>query len=164
MAEPPVIKLDLFASYLSMIAGAVNSRQWRHLYAQVNGRRQDLLGNGRRSCAFFVSGLLTARGLLQSMHATVAGTVQDLEASGWVRIKRPRKGAVLVWEQAAQVGPAVHPHIGFYVGPQRAISNSSKRGVPVRHHWTYGTRANGQPKRRITAIYWHPSFPQPDRR
>lgn len=151
----PVIAIDNLSTYLRMIRSSVGSRMFQRLYAK--GPKRDLLKGGRLACAFYVSSLLAARSLADGPHATVAGLVRDLERSGWRKISRPRIGCVLVWEEAEQVRGERHRHIGFYLGRGRAVSNSSRRQVPVRHHWTYG-QADGQPKRRVIAKYWHPSL------
>ncbi len=72
----------------------------------------------------------------------------------WKKITRPRIGAVLVWEYIMDVDNEPHRHIGFYVGNQRAISNSTKMRVPRLHHWTFG-KAQGKAKRNVEAMYWH---------
>ena len=83
---------------------------------------------------------------MNNLHATVEGTVKDLENSGWKRIKTPKEGSVLIWEEKNS-----HKHIGFYLGKNKAVSNSSEKRVPKTHHFTY----NG--KRKIESI-WFKSF------
>jgi len=92
--------------------------------------------------------------LIQEVHSTVEGTVKDLVRSGWKRTKILKLGAILVWEK--QYG---HRHIGFYIGNKKAISNSTTRGVPVRHHYTFGIK-NGKTARTIETIYWNKKLNQ----
>jgi hypothetical protein len=47
----------------------------------------------------------------------------------------------------------VHAHIGFVVDKMTAISHSDTEKAPVEHHLTFGTNADGSPKRAIVAIY-----------
>lgn len=145
----------LFPTYLSLIEGAVGSRMFQHSYALVNGERRDILEDGDLSCAFFVSSILTITRLSKEIHATVSGTIRDIESFGWVKITEPRVGAILVWEPKEQArGP--HEHIGFCISDTEAISNNWETQVPARHHITYGTNEDGSPIRSVTAIYWHP--------
>ena len=144
-----------------MIRSSVGSSMFQHLYAEVNGRKTDLLKGGKFSCAFFVTAVLSARGLIESMHATVIGTLKDLERFGWVKIDSPCRGCILVWESIEQIEKEYHEHIGFYLGNGRAISNSSKKKVPVEHNWTFG-RQGRQPKRRVIAMYGYPEFLKDD--
>lgn len=137
-------------SYLAAIRNSIGSQIFRDVFADVNGKRTNVTRHGTLSCASFVSGILTMFGCIQRMHTTVDGMVRDLEHSGWKRIRRPRAGCVLVWEE--RIG---HKHIGFSIGNNKAISNSTARSVPVAHHWTFGTR-EGKPVRRVTALYWLP--------
>jgi hypothetical protein len=151
------VRILALPTYLAMIRNSVGTRLFSRLYAAVDGRRRDLLDGGNLACAFFVTGILAARGLVCSMHATVEGTVRDMEKSGWHRTDRLRTGAVLVWEEAEQVPGSWHRHIGFYLGKGRAVSNDSRLGQPVEHHWTFG-KVGSRAKRRVVAVYWHDLF------
>ena len=103
--------------------------------------------NGELSCAFFVSGILKMFDLASGLHGTVDGTVKDLEKSGWQKIDKPEIGSVIVWEGKEYDDGEIHKHIGFYIGDDQAISNSTKQGFPVKHEWTFDG------KRIIEAIY-----------
>lgn len=129
-------------SYLAMIKNSVGARMFKNFYC-FKKKKIDVLKNGRLSCAFYVSSILKLFNLISRPHPTVKSTIKDMQANGWEKIKTPKVGAVLRWEK--QKG---HEHLGFYIGNQKAVSNSSQKGVPVIHHWTY----NG--KRKIIAIYW----------
>ncbi|MEK7520218.1 MAG: hypothetical protein AAB581_03200 [Patescibacteria group bacterium] len=136
-----------------MLKNSARTRMFRHSYAQVNGKRTDILENGSLSCAFFVSTVLAMFRLIDRMHSTVDGAVKDLEESGWKKIRRPMVGSVLVWESKTdEDGP--HRHMGFYIGKDQAVSNSTQRGYPVIHHWTYGKK-RGLPRRKVESIYWY---------
>ncbi|OGY57547.1 MAG: hypothetical protein A3D47_01130 [Candidatus Colwellbacteria bacterium RIFCSPHIGHO2_02_FULL_43_15] len=142
----------LLDTYLSVLRGSINSKAFKHLYAEVSGKRVDILENGKLSCAFFASSILSSFGLIKSIHATVNGTEKDLYASGWKKIKHPKAGSVLVWEIKSKKEP--HRHVGFYVGDKKAVSNGSDVRVPVIHDWTYGRNKN-KPRRKVEAILWH---------
>ena len=150
-----MIKLLTFASYLATIKNAAGAKIYRNSYALVDGRRRDLAQNGRLSCGLFVSSVLLHFRLIKEPHLTVNGTIKDLKNSGWKKTRRPKPGCVLVWE--ADEESLGHEHVGFYLGQNKAISNSSRTRTPVIHHWTYGIR-NGRPKRRVLAIYWQLKF------
>jgi hypothetical protein len=118
----------------------------------VNGKRKDIINNGDLSCAFFVSSILKINNLLPNIHVTDAGTEREMIKKGWYKIKNPKIGSVLFWHPAKNGNE--HEHIGFYIGKDKAISNNSKRGYPITHHWMFGT-VNNKPKREIKAIYWN---------
>jgi len=150
------IKILLLDSYLATIKNAVGTKMFRNLFAQVDGKRQDILKNGELSCAAFTSAIPLMFGLIKASHATVSGLITDLENSGWKKITKPRPGAILVWDHK-DFGGETHQHCGFHIGQDQAISNSTAKGVPAQHHWTYGQK-NGKVGRTVTAIYWHPKL------
>jgi len=75
--------------------------------------------------------------------------------NNWKPTKKLVPGNVLVWEERKGVDEILHRHIGFYLGDGKAISNSSKNGVPSIHHYTYGKNKKGKPKRKIIQILTH---------
>lgn len=146
-------KINLFESYISMIKGSVGTNMFRHLYLKVDGKNVDILENGNVSCSSYMSNLLYLWGLIKDSHAKTEHTIKDMEESGWYKIKTPKVGCVIQWENA--FAKRMYPHIGFYIGDDKAVStDSEKTGHPVIHHYTYG-KINGKPKRKIIAFYWH---------
>ena len=144
--------IDQGATYLAAIRNSIGSKQFRNLYAEVDGKRMDLTEDGRLACAFYVSWILLHFGFIKEPHVTVDGTVKDLRANGWKDVEEPREGDVLVWEPTMDHDPEhPHQHIGFYLGNGRAASNSSTLHEIVEHDWLY------EGKRRIIAIL---SFPR----
>ncbi len=125
-------------------------------WAEVDGKREDILKNGEKSCAAHVSGILVWFELTKWRHATVSGTVKDMLSSGWYKVSEPKVGAVLHWEKLLGNGEE-NEHLGFCMGDKTAVSNSRTTRTPIEHHITYG-ETNGVPKRNIVAIYWHPSL------
>ena len=148
---PSPLQLLPVQTYLSMIRGSVGSQAYRHLFAMIDERPVDIIENGALACAFFVSHILLLFRLIKEPHTRVVGTIRDLEASGWIKTETPHEGALLVWEVAEEAG-SLHPHIGFFMKNNEAISNSTEQGVPVTHHWTYNDT------RKVEAIYTHPTF------
>jgi len=140
-------------NYLYVIASSVGAKQFRKFYIKQGTEKKDIMRNGELSCAYFVSSILASFNLIDRIHGTVNGTVEVLEKSGWKKIKKPKEGCLLIWEKK-QLGQERHKHIGFYVGNDKAISNSSKAKVPKKHHWTFGT-SKGKPKRKIIGMYWN---------
>ena len=139
----------LFPTYLAVIKNSIGSKLFQNFYAKVNGNKVDIMQNGKLSCAFFVSSILIIFQLSKKTHATVVLTVKDMEKSGWVKVKKPKAGSVIVWEEVGYKKNDIHKHIGFYIGNNQAVSNSYKRGHPIKHHWTF----NG--KRKVEVIYWN---------
>lgn len=148
------IQILLKETYLSVIKNSVGSKIFNNLWALADGEKTDILNDGRKSCGYFVSGILLWFGLIKERHATVHGTLGDMEKFGWEKISEPEIGAVLHWEKELGNGE-FNEHVGFYMGENLAISTSAKDRTVVEHHWTYGEEG-GQPKRKVIAIYWHP--------
>lgn len=149
-AKTLTIKPLRFETYIALIQNSLGTTMFRNVYALVNGKKKDILEDGELSCAYYVSSILRIHGLIGQIHTTVAGTIKDLEKSGWKHAKKPSLGSVLVWEPGAESNG--HGHIGFYLGNDVAVSNSSKKGLITKHHATYGNSTSG-PKRPIVAIY-----------
>ncbi len=155
MPNQPQVEVNLQKSYLKMIQNSVGSKIFRNLYARVDGKQRDILKNGNLSCAFFVSIILHTFELIKKPHATVLGLLKDMEQNGWKKSRKLKLGDIIVWESEDQTGDGIkHPHIGFYMGKDKAISNSTAKKIPVCHHFTFGTK-DGKPKRQIIAIYRH---------
>lgn len=127
------VELMIKESYLAMIKNSQNSEMFKNLWAKVDGEVQDITQNGNLSCAFYVSSVLYLFKLISNIHATVDGTLKDLEKSGWTEIANPQIGSVLVWAEKDFGLGEKHKHIGFYLGNDMAISNSSQKGQPIEH-------------------------------
>jgi hypothetical protein len=138
----------LYDTYIAVINNSVGAKMFRNLYASVNGKKEDITRNGNLSCAVFLSSILFLFKLIKEPHATVASTVKDLEASGWKQIDKPRVGSILVWSEKKFGKLRCHKHIGFYIGKNKAVSNSDKLRCPVKHDWQF----NG--KRKVELILW----------
>lgn len=122
---------------------------FRNFYLELDDNVFDATKNGELSCAFYVSGLLVIFQLIKTIHGTVDGTIKDLEESGWVKTNQPTPGSVIIWE-ATLNGEDCNEHIGFYVGRDKAISNSSTKKKIIMHNWTYDNI------RKVKAIYSNP--------
>lgn len=143
-----------FKTYLSLAENSAGSFAFQELWAEVEGRKKNIVRGGDISCAFFVSFILSAFGWLAGgIHATVGGTLRDMEASGWRRISRRRIGCILIWEPITHPSGETHTHIGIYLGGKRAVSNHPVHKVPEVHHFTFGIRRK-KPARRVVAMYW----------
>jgi len=124
------------------------NNMFRNLFGLAENQEVDLLDNGGKSCAVFVSAVLYLQKLIKDIHATVESTEKDMLSFGWQEVPELKVGAVIVWER--QGG---HLHVGFYAGNDKAISNASNSsGVPEVHDATYGGT------RKIERIYWHKSL------
>lgn len=120
----------------TLAKNAVGSNQWRSFFVEEEGGQLiDVLDDGDKSCAFFITNLLVTVGLLSKPRLTVTSAVSQLLADGWAEVSdsEMRDGDVLVWE-TNENGCS---HIGFYVDGF-AISNSSSKKSPQRHCVTYG--------------------------
>jgi len=153
MLKTPSVSPLRFPTYLSMVEGSIGTRMFSRGYARVNGKKTEILNKGELSCAWFVSSVLVTFGYIRSSHSVVESTVHDLIASGWVSIKKPRLGAIIIWEKNGNG----HAHIGFYIGNNECISNSTVRGVPAKHHWKKWDSGDGT-ERKIADILWRPGI------
>ena len=147
-------KIILYDSLVQTVQNSVGSNLFRNLYFHIGKKKIDVLENGNLSCAVVVSWILYIFRLISDKHTTVLGTVADLKKSGWIEVKKPRPGAILVWEIKKFKNGGKHQHIGFYIGKNQAVSNSSKKHQPTLHHWTFGIK-NGRPVRKIDRIFWN---------
>jgi hypothetical protein len=136
-------KFDKKRSLFALIKNSLGSKFFRSLYFFDGKRSRDILENGRLSCAFYVSVILRILGLIKECHTTVNGLIEDMENSGWQKVAKLQKGAVIVWEEKDG-----HKHIGFYLGNNKAASNSSKKKSPLIHSANYQNR-------KLIAIYTH---------
>ncbi|PIZ95758.1 MAG: hypothetical protein COX80_03440 [Candidatus Magasanikbacteria bacterium CG_4_10_14_0_2_um_filter_33_14] len=135
-------------TYLSVIKNSVGTKSFQNFYAKINNKKQDIMNGGELSCAFFVSSITTMFGLSARVHGTVDNAVKDFLNFGWVEIKKPRIGAILIWEDLNFEGEK-HKHIGFYITKDEAISNNSVKKVPQKHSWDF------KGKRKVVKILWN---------
>ena len=134
-------------TYLAVIENSLDSKMFQNFYAEVDGKKQDIMRAGELSCAFFVSSITTLFDLTKKNHGTVKGVEKDLLESGWQEIENPKIGSVIIWDEMDFDGEK-HKHIGFYMGNEQAISNSYFKKVPKRHHWTFNDKI------KIIGIFW----------
>ncbi len=125
--------LAVFPSYMAMILNSVGSKTYRNLYYQIEGKKNDVLEKGNLACAFYASNVLLSFKLIGDFRTSVEGLVEEMIENGWKETKKPRPGCVIVWEEVDG-----HKHIGFYAGGwrKRAVSNSSRKKMPIKHKFT----------------------------
>lgn len=128
----PVLK-----NLLAAIEASVGSTMFRKSFANRNGKTEDILQDGELSCSYYVSSILKMFDLIDSQHATVYGTVNDLLGSGWKKARQPKAGDVVVWAPRLTKTGEAHPHIGFYIGNGTAINHNDEKRVPMRHPVRY---------------------------
>ncbi|MGC8776142.1 MAG: hypothetical protein ACP5QN_02425 [Minisyncoccia bacterium] len=138
-------KLDKKKSLKVLIQNSLNSKFFRSLYFFAPLKSKDVLQNGDLSCAFYVSVILKILGLIENLHTTVSSTVKDLKQFGWYEIKKPKFGAIILWDLKPQ---GKNMHLGFCLNKNKAVSNSSKLKSPQIHNIHYENR-------KIKAIYFH---------
>jgi hypothetical protein len=135
-------------TYIRAIRNSIGTKMFRSFYLSSDSKTFDATRDGELSCAFYVSSLLVIFQLIERIHGTIGATVIDLEASGWSKVEQPTPGSVIVWE-AVQNDKDSNEHIGFYIGNNKAVSNSSTKHKVVMHSWTYDDA------RQVKAIYSH---------
>lgn len=154
---PKKPKLEIFRSYIKTIENSVGSNLFRNLYYRIKGKVIDVLNDGDLSCAIYVTTILYLFNLIKERHTTVTSTIDDIKKSGWYEIKKPRKGALILWDYRKNVDGTrgKHRHVGFYINKKTAVSNSSSRRIVARHHPTFGKFPSGEVRREILAYYWN---------
>lgn len=136
-------------TYLQMIRNSVGSQQYRNFYVEsLGGKEFDGLDNGKNSCAFFVSSVLTLFKKVDGVHGTVEATEKDLVRSGWQKVSEGEilPGDVIIWA-AMEFKGETHEHIGFSIDKKTAISTSWTKLKVIRHSLHFD---NG---RAIKAVY-----------
>lgn len=127
---------------------------FKSFLAEYNGQLKDGLQEGTLSCAFFVSSILTLWGAIDQPHATVKSTIEAMKKAGWQELSSGealRPGDVILWEKilVEPDDPEPNAHVGFYIGDNQAVSNSSKVKEVIEHDYQF--KENGG--RKIQAIY-----------
>jgi hypothetical protein len=117
---------DKRKTLFKLIENSIGTKLFRNNYFFVDSKSRDLLRNGELSCAFYVSSILYLLKLIKDVHTTVQGTIKDMEESGWYKIEKPKKGAVVLWDKN-KTGPH---HLGFCWDKNKAISNVSSKKSP----------------------------------
>jgi hypothetical protein len=155
MAGKP--KLALLPSYQKAIENSVGTNLFRNLYYVINGRPLDVLDDGDLACATYVTSILYLFDLIKERHTTVVATIDDILKSGWFEIKRPKRGALILWgfKKKDDGTQGKHRHVGFYIDSKTAISNFAPKRKVMRHHLTFGKMKNREVRREILAYYWH---------
>jgi hypothetical protein len=139
-----MLRQDKRKTLFKLIENSIGSNLFRNNYFFVDGKSKDLLENGDLSCAFYVSSILYLLKLIKDIHTTVQGTIKDMQESGWYEIKKPQKGAVILWDKNKKG----HYHLGFYWDKNKAVSNVSPKKSPNFHPLNYQGR-------KILAFYYH---------
>ncbi|MDE2498580.1 MAG: hypothetical protein KGL56_00185 [Alphaproteobacteria bacterium] len=153
-------RLDIRNSYLAMVENSEGSRMFRNRFYIIDGQSLDVLEDGDLSCAEYVSSVLYLFGLIAGIHTTVVGCVEDMLSHGWQAIPEPRQGAIIHWDfkKLDDGTRGKNRHLGFYWDAEAAYSNDPVTRAILRHHPTYGTREDGEPRRDILGYFWHPAL------
>lgn len=154
--QPQVVRRVL-DSYLAFACNSVGSRSWSQYYADIDGVKTEIVHDGARACAYFVSSVLRTFNLIELVHMTVPSVLRDMVQFGWTKIDSPRAGAIVAYENIV-IEEEIFPHIGICIATDEVISNSDKAGAPVRHELTM-TNSDGS-ERAIAGYYWHDQLEQ----
>ncbi len=160
------------AHLLHLIRESVGNKMFISLpVVRSGGDVEDLLGEGRYACQWYVSSILTLAGLYAvPMGTWVKHAERDLLASGWKKSSSSQPGPadVIIWNlyQSAddvREGRPGNEHIGFYVGDGQAVSTArvnpddpATERVPCQHHYLFGDRSDGP--RSLKSVWSHPAL------
>lgn len=178
-----VVEPLLLETYLAMIDASVGTPLFRTFMAKVNGKRTNIVREGRVSCSFYTASILKLFNLVQEVQVTINRLKRDMRDSGWYEIPRPRVGCVVFWlpkpadsarlKKDAGVYQPLVSHCGFYVGKGDAVHNDGNRTMspqrmplkyrPVESYWwhdaldkDFGGRSRRAPKH-PAGIWWQPN-------
>jgi hypothetical protein len=153
-----MIKRQNFKNFLAVVENSLGSTMFRNLWVMDEAKQEhfDAMENGNLSCAFYASSILKIFGKMIDYHGTVEGMEKEMLDSGVEQVSQEQleEGDVIIWEARGnpEDNGKMHRHIGFYIGKDWAISNSSENGFPIRHHCNY----NGQRKiEKVFRINWN---------
>lgn len=127
---------------------------FKNFYIEKNGKSEDILNNGKLSCAYFVSTILKQFNLIEEVHTTIEGTLDGMmQTKDWIEVNMTdiQAGDIIIWEKNGK-----HSHMGFALGKEQAISNSSSKCHPVKHHIDFDE------KRQIQIIYRYTNWENED--
>ena len=150
-----MFKILDYQNYLETIKASEGSKMFRNFYVLNDNKKRDILKNGQLSCARYVSSILKLFDLISETHVTIDGTTKDMFNNGWKLTEKLTPGNVLIWERRITSSGEIHPHNGFYLGANKAISHRDEKCLPVVHHYTYGESKDEKPKRKIIQILTH---------
>lgn len=124
-----------FKNYLSVIKGSIGSNMFKNCFCvDEEGNEVDVIEDGVLSCAHYVSSILQMHEMIIKRSTTVLGLISAMAESGWEEVSEPYEpGDVLVWEARTYDDGMEHMHVGFYLGNNMAVSNSTDKKVPVEH-------------------------------
>ena len=157
--KPVLSPKAVFASYLFAIKNSLGSPMFQEFFLEgEDGELFDALKGGDIACGNVASWILHRFQYIKQPHLTVKGIEKDLLECGWTVVTEAQEGDVIIWAPSRDHDPEMaHTHIGFSIGGDQTISNSTKLRHPNQHHLTFGTREDGSPVREITAIYRKPA-------
>jgi len=135
---------DKKRTLFSLIKNSIGIKFFRNNYFFIEGKSNDVLKNGELSCAFYVTTILKILGLIKDIHVTVDSTLKDMIKSGWYKIEKPKKGAIVLWDKNENG----HYHLGFYYGNKIVVSNNTFKKYPVCH------RLDNR-HRKVLSFYFH---------
>lgn len=105
-------------------------------------RTSDVRG-GVLGCAKVATTILKEAGLIDAILLGVDATARKLKKEGWKEVKKPpHPGDIIVWAptggyikdpNGADVAKG-HRHIGIAINETRAVSNSSRKKMPLEHN------------------------------
>jgi hypothetical protein len=126
-----VFKLNEEKNFVKFIENSVGINTFRNLYmTDDSGLEFDAANNGKKSCALFVTAILTMFKLIDGMHSTCSGTLRYVSnAENWSITSNPLPGDLVFWNPINDTTG----HVGFYVNDGKVISNSDLDGYPIEH-------------------------------
>lgn len=147
--KPQLLKQE---SLLQVIKNSINSNIFRSIFIKNNGSQIDVMEDGIKSCAFFISGVLSMFELIDRSHFTIKTTEKKLLEYGWQKVNKdnPQICDVIIWEEIQFKDGTKHKHVGFYIGDNTAISNDTNKRTPQSHNWIFDG------KRQIESLFRYP--------
>lgn len=134
--------------YIDLVHKLVWSNLFTYLGIKQEGEETftDIVEGGKYACAYFASNVLAYFKLIERWSATVKSLEKQLAEKKFVKHEYTqgmniRYGAIIFWNVENPTQESIsQEHVWFYIGDNKAISNSSFQKKIAIHplHWTNG--------------------------
>lgn len=132
--------------YINLAQKLVWSDLFTYLGMKQDGEKEftDIVEGGKYACAYFVSNVLAYFKLIERWSATVKSLQKQLAEKNFVKYEYMQGmnipyGAIIFWNVENPTQESIsQEHVWFYIGDNKAISNSSFQKKIVIHplYWT----------------------------
>ncbi len=154
----PTIQFLQKETYIRTIENAEGTRLFNSIFVKKTGSDTviDVCGDGEKSCAYFVSSVLTLVGIFDKPSTTVATVQNRMSTGGFMEISTNEieAGDIVIWEKQL-LNNEENEHIGFALNKEEAMSTYFRERKVTRHPLTFGATPE-RPERKIDRAFRPP--------